>query len=64
MIRLPSGEWVLQHAGTWGKWWGPWKTGLAYHRRAHIENCAVENDAFCHVDAIEDTGDGDNPPVP
>lgn len=63
MIQLPSGVWVLTHMGSWDLTWGPFKNGRAFHRQAHIENCAMEDDAFTHISVNEDPADGEEPPT-
>lgn len=44
MAQLKTGEWVWTHMGSWGVSWA--NRGRAYHTQAHVEGCAVEDDAY------------------
>ena len=61
-VAFVAGKWVLDHAGTWGTSWGPWKNGRAYHSEQAIMGCAVEDDAYCKVVTVVDDQDPEKPP--
>lgn len=53
---IPSvNEWCLDHMASWDPWGDA--EGRAWHREKHIKGCAVDQDAFCHIDSNEDTQD-------
>jgi hypothetical protein len=52
-----NNQWMFDHMGSWNTTWG--NEGRGWHTEGHIKGCAVEDDAFCHIDAVEDTEDDD-----
>lgn len=62
-VAFIGGTWLLDHAGTWGLGWGPWKNGRAYHSEQAIMGCAMQDDAYCKIVTAVDDQDSERPPV-
>jgi hypothetical protein len=64
MSKDSSGAWILDMPNSWGVSWGPFSNGRCYLSENAIAWAASEDDAYVHVDELQDPTDPLNPPVP
>lgn len=50
-MKKINGKWFFIMVNSWGLW-GPWKNGTCLLSRAHIDNCASEDDSFGHAGIV------------
>jgi len=64
MIQI-NGVWYLTKKNSWNMW-GPWKNGYVLLSEQHIQGVvdAGGEDAYSHVDVMDDPSDVNNPVVP